>query len=97
MMSNYVEILRQVYSNNKYKLVYSFAPIFFEAKLCSIIKTVVPLSAQMPFANASKATQNGITAAIGASLQTSLLRTKKNACTPKKERINHFHKPVNSI
>ncbi len=30
----------------------------------------------MPFACAAKATQNGITAAIGASLQTSVLRTK---------------------
>ncbi len=51
--------------------------IYFEAKHFSIIRTPVPLSAQMPFANAAKATQNGITAAIGASLQTSVLRIVK--------------------
>ncbi len=65
LVSVFIRKLEQVYLN--YTIVDTFL-IFFEANLLCFIVTPVPLSAQMPFANAAKATQNGITAAIGASL-----------------------------
>ena len=64
--------------------------VFFEAKRLSFEIRLVPLSAQMPFACASKATQNGITAAIGASLKTSVLRRKKNGRHPETEKHQHL-------
>ncbi len=42
----------------------------------------------MPFANATKAAQNGITAAIGASLKTSVLRKKKKTVTIQNKKVS---------